>query len=178
MLLTMLGIEHEVIPAHVDESPEPGELPEAMVVRVARAKAAAVAAAHHDRLVLAADTTVVVDGRMLGKPADTGDAERMLAVLSGRDHLVMTGVALAQDGRLRSHCDITRVWFRPLEPQTIRDYVATGEPMDKAGSYGLQGYGAVLVDRIDGDYFSVVGLPLRIVARLLEEAGAPYRFTR
>jgi len=103
----------------------------------------------------------------------------MLAMLSGHRHRVITGVALARpEGAVLERYDVTEVWFRELSDDTIAAYVATGEPMDKAGSYGVQGYGAVLVERVDGDFFSVMGLPVRLVVDLLEEAGAPYRFTR
>jgi septum formation protein len=177
-LLEMLGIDHEVVPADIPEIPEPGELPETMAVRLAHAKAQAVAE-QSQVPVLGADTLVVVDDEILGKPLDDRDAARMLARLSGRDHRVVTAIALADvDGTVYERCDTTRVWFRTLEPDTIEAYVATGEPLDKAGSYGVQGYGAVLVERVEGDFFSVMGLPLRLVVEVLEEAGYPYRFTR
>jgi septum formation protein len=175
----MLGVPHEVVPAHVDERPEPGELPESMAVRLAREKAQSVAAARPADAVLAADTVVVVDDVILGKPADEAEAVRMLTLLSGREHRVVTAVALAQPGgEVLERYDVTRVQFRPLTPETIDAYVATGEPLDKAGSYGVQGYGGVLIERVDGDFFSVMGLPIRLVVDLLEAAGRPYRFTR
>jgi septum formation protein len=178
-LLEMLGIAHEVLPSDVDEARVPGEVPEAMAVRLAAAKALAGLAQRPDRLVLAADTVVTIDDQVLGKPEDTADAERMLAILSGRSHRVITAVALAlPGGEVRERYDVTHVWFRELSPDTIAAYVATGEPMDKAGSYGVQGYGAVLVERVDGDFFGVMGLPLRLVVELLDAAGQPYRFTR
>jgi septum formation protein len=178
-LLALLGIPHTVDPAHeVDETPRPGEDPEALAKRLAEQKAAGVAHRHPGVPVLAADTVVVLDGEVLNKPVDAADAERMLGRLAGRAHTVVTAVALAHDGRMDVRADRTRVWFRTLSPDTIRAYVATGEPLDKAGAYGLQGYGAVLVERIDGDCFGVIGLPLRLVADLLEAAGRPYRFTR
>jgi septum formation protein len=174
----MLGIEHEVVPAHVVERPEPGELPESMAVRLARAKALEVARLRRDVPVLAADTVVVLGDQLLGKPTGPADAERMLARLSGREHRVVTAVAVALDHEIHERYDVSRVWFRQLSPETIRDYVATGEPLDKAGSYGLQGYGSVLVERIEGDYFGVIGLPVRLVVDLLALAGHPYHFTR
>jgi septum formation protein len=175
----MLGIAHEVIPAEVSEIREPGELPETMAVRLARAKAMAVVPARPGVPVLGADTVVVVDEEVLGKPLDDRDAARMLRRLSGRVHRVITAVALADgNGTVHERCDITRVWFRDLSPELIDAYVATGEPLDKAGSYGVQGYGAVLVERVDGDFFGVMGLPLRLVVELLDAAGCPYRFTR
>ena len=178
-LLEMLGIQHVVQPADVDETRLPGEIPEAMAVRLAVAKASAVHVRRPDDVVLAADTVVTIDEQVLGKPDDATDAERMLALLSGRCHRVVTGVALVlPGGDVRDRYDVTHVWFRELSPELIRAYVATGEPLDKAGSYGVQGVGAVLVDRVDGDFFSVMGLPLRLVVELLEEAGRPYRFTR
>jgi septum formation protein len=150
----------------------------AMAQRLARAKATAVAARRPALDVLAADTVVVLEGEMLGKPADAAEACAMLRRLSGREHVVITAVALARDGQVWERCDETRVRFRPLSDQTIADYVATGEPLDKAGAYGLQGFGSVLVERIEGDCFGVIGLPLRLVADLLAAAGRPYRFTR
>jgi septum formation protein len=178
-LLSLLGIAHTVDAAHdVDETPRPGEDPEALARRLAEEKADGVAHRHPGVPVLAADTVVVLDGDVLNKPVDAADAERMLARLAGREHVVVTAVALAHDGRVDVRADRTRVRFRPLSPALIRAYVATGEPLDKAGSYGLQGYGAVLVERIEGDCFGVIGLPLRLVVDLLEAAGRPYRFTR
>lgn len=178
-LLNMLGMEFEVIPADVPERQEPGELPETMAVRLAREKALAVASANVGKPVLGADTVVVVDEDVLGKPADAHEAERMLRRLSGRAHRVFTGVALVDGaGAVHERYDATRVWFRELTPDVIEAYVATGESMDKAGAYGVQGYGAVLVERVEGDFFSVMGLPIRLVVDLLEAAGRPYRFTR
>jgi len=178
-LLEMLGLAHEVVPSDVDETRLDGEVPEAMAVRLAAAKARAVLAERPGHLVLAADTVVVIDDQVLGKPADPADAERMLATLSGRSHRVVTAVALAlPEGEVLERYDVTTVWFRELSPELISAYVATGEPLDKAGSYGVQGVGAVLVERVDGDFFSVMGLPLRLVVDLLDAAGRPYRFTR
>lgn len=178
-LLDMLGIAHEVVPADVPEVREPGELPETMAVRLARAKAAAVVAMRAGVPVLGADTVVVLDDEVLGKPVDERDAARMLRALSGRMHRVITAVALADgNGVVHERCDTTRVWFRDLADETIDAYVATGEPFDKAGSYGVQGYGAVLVERVDGDFFGVMGLPVRLVVDLLAVVDRPYRFTR
>ena len=174
----MLRIPHQVDPSDVAEDAKPGESAEQMAVRLAREKARQVAARHPGACVLGADTVVAFGSRLLGKPDSAADAMRMLADLSGREHRVVTAVALAHDGRVEERHDVTRVWFRSLSPQTIEAYVATGEPMDKAGAYGVQGYGAVLVERIEGDFFSVMGLPVRRVVELLERAGAPYRFTR
>ncbi len=178
-LLEMLGIPHEVHPVDLEETRLPGERPDVMAVRLAEAKARAALGRRPDDVILAADTVVTIDDQVLGKPADATDAERMLALLSGRGHRVITGVALAlPGGEVRKRYDTTHVWFRELSPELIRSYVATGEPLDKAGSYGVQGVGAVLVERVDGDFFSVMGLPLRLVVDLLEGAGRPYRFTR
>ena len=178
-LLEMLGIPHEVVPADVPEEPRAGEQPEAMAVRLAAEKAVAVHRCRPDALVLAADTVVTIDGQLLGKPVDAADAERMLHVLSGRSHRVITAVALAlPTGEVRERCDTTEVWFRRLTREIIQSYVATGEPLDKAGSYGVQGVGAVLVERVEGDFFGVMGLPVRLVVDLLDGAGRPYRFNR
>ena len=171
-LLEMLGLPVVVKPSHIPEIHEAGESPEAYTRRLARAKASGVPGAW----VLGADTTVVLDGRLLEKPLDPDDAVRMLAALQGRTHEVVTAVALVAGGEVRERVDVTRVTFRPMDERSLRAYVATGEPMDKAGAYGIQGYGAALVERIDGDFFSVMGLPVRLVLELMEEAGWPYDF--
>jgi septum formation protein len=171
-LLEMLGIEVLVRPSHIPEAPLDGEAPVAYAERLARAKALAVPG----DLVLAADTTVLLDGELLEKPADVEDAVRMLRRLQGRTHEVITSVALKAGGRVRVATDVTRVTFRACDDGFLRAYVATGEPMDKAGAYGIQGYGAALVELIEGDFFGVMGLPVRLVLRLLEEAGVRYRF--
>jgi len=177
-LLGMIGIAHEVDPADIDESVRAGESDTAYAVRLATEKGLAVAARHPDALVIAADTIVVVDGEIFGKPADRADARRMLRVLSGRTHVVRTAVAVVLDGGRRIECTVesTRVTFRDLDDREIAAYVATGEPMDKAGAYGIQGYGATIVERVDGDYFTVMGLALRQLVSLLERIGVPYRF--
>ena len=171
-LLEMLGLSVVVRPPHIEEVRGPGEAPRQYVERLAREKAAAVAG----ELVLAADTTVVVDGDVLEKPADAADALRMLERLAGRTHDVITAVALRAPTGTRQATDITRVTFRPASRELLAAYVATGEPMDKAGAYGIQGYGAALVERIEGDFFGVMGLPVRLVLALMEQAGRPYRF--
>lgn len=170
-LLAGLGLALEVRPTEVDETPRPGEPPAAYVERLAREKAAA--AAQPGEWVLAADTAVVIDGEILGKPADDADAACMLARLAGREHEVLTGVALLEPaaGREVSAVETTRVRFAPLSAEEIRWYVATGEPHDKAGAYAVQGLGALLVERLDGSFSNVVGLPLRTVYRLAAEAG-------
>ncbi|MGH7631486.1 MAG: Maf family protein [Gemmatimonadales bacterium] len=171
-LLEMLGIPVEVRPPHIREVRAAGEAPRAYVERLAREKTAAVPGA----LVLAADTTVVLDGEVLEKPENEADALRMLERLAGRTHEVITAVALRAPGGTRQATDVTAVTFRPADRETLRAYVATGEPMDKAGAYGIQGYGAALVERIEGDFFGVMGLPVRLVLVLLEQAGFPYDF--
>lgn len=177
-LLEMLGIEHIVDPADIDEEPGDGEAAEALAVRLARGKASAVATRHPGTVVLSADTLVVLGSDILGKPSSPEDATAMLRRLAGDEHRVVTAVAVARDRSVWDRCDVTHVWFRPLSDEMISAYVATGESLDKAGSYGVQGYGAALVERIEGDYFGVMGLPLRLVVDLLEEVGLPYRFTR
>jgi septum formation protein len=177
-LLDMLGIPCRVVVPNVDETRVASEAPEAYVVRLACAKAGVVAAREPAELVLGADTTVVVRGEVLGKPASPEEAAEMLGKLAGRTHLVMTAVALASGDRLEHALDVTDVTFRPLDRATIAGYVTTGEPMDKAGAYAVQGFGAALVEGIRGDFFGVMGLPLRLVLELLERFGHPYRFTR
>ena len=177
-LLDLVGICHTVSPADIDESLRVGELPEAYAERLARAKAETLAQGNPDALIVGADTIVVIDDIVLGKPKDTGDAERMLGLLSGRSHTVMTAVAVNYLGRTVSTVEIVDVTFRPLGEEEIRNYVATGEPMDKAGAYGIQGYGATIVRRIDGDYFAVMGLSLVKLVALMAELGVSYDFGR
>lgn len=177
-LLDMLGIPFRVVPPDVNEARGAAELPDQYVTRLARAKAAAVASRERDAVVLAADTTVVLRGRVFEKPATPADAARMLQQMQGRKHQVMTAVAVAQNGRLEHALDVTDVTFRPLSHTQIADYVATGEPLDKAGAYAIQGKGAALVEGIRGDFFGVMGLPLRLALELLERFGVAYRFTR
>jgi septum formation protein len=169
-LLEMLGIPVRVVPSNVPEVRQPAETPLDYVERLAREKALGV----RGRLVLGADTTVIVRDEVLEKPADEADALRMLGKLQGRTHQVVTSVALASGGRIHQATDVTNVRFRRMSEDFLRAYVATGEPMDKAGAYGIQGYGAALVERIEGDFFSVMGLPIRLVLRLMEEAGETY----
>jgi len=171
-LLEMLGIPLRVVPPHIPEVRRPVETPVDYVERLAREKALSV----RGRLVLGSDTTVVVRDEVLEKPADTADALRMLRKLQGRTHQVVTSVALAKGERLYQATDVTNVIFRRMTDDFLEAYIATGEPMDKAGAYGIQGYGAALVERIEGDFFSVMGLPVRLVLQLLEEAGEAYRF--
>ena len=177
-LLDLVGIDHEVRPADVDESLVAGELPELYAERLAREKAESVAVSEGDALIIGADTTVVIDDMILGKPLDVGDAERMVRMLSGRSHTVITAVAVCYKGRTVSAVELVDVTFRALDDDEIRLYVKTGEPMDKAGAYGIQGYGATIVRRIDGDYFAVMGLSLVRLVALLGELGISYGFPR
>ncbi len=171
-LLEMLQLPIRVSPAHVQEIPLPREAPAAYAQRLARDKARAVPG----QLVLGADTIVVLDDAILEKPRDAEHAVAMLTRLQGRRHTVITAICLIADGTEYQALDETTVQFRVADDATLRAYVATGEPMDKAGSYGIQGYGAALVERIEGDFFSVMGLPVRLVLQLLGEAGYGYRF--
>lgn len=175
-LLARLALPHVVDPADVDEAVRPGEAPVPYVRRLAEAKARAVAARHPGAVVLAADTTVVLDGAILGKPADAAEAAAMLGRLAGRAHRVATAVAVCRDGRCVAAVDEVAVHMRAADAGDIAAYVATGEPRDKAGAYGIQGYGGVLVDRIEGDYHAVMGLGLATTVRLLAEVGVAYRF--
>ena len=177
-LLEMLGIEHRVVPPDVDEAHRAGEAPADYVVRLARDKARAVSGRDPRPLVLAADTTVILGDELFAKPATVGEAVEMLGRLAGRTHQVYTGVALAQGERVETALDVSDVTFRRLSSDQIANYVATGEPMDKAGAYAIQGKGAALIDGFRGDFFGVMGLPLRLVLDLLERFGRPYRFTR
>jgi septum formation protein len=175
-LLTLVGIVHEVWPADIDETYFAGELPRAHAERLAREKAAVVARGEHDALVIGSDTIVVVDGDVLGKPRNEAEAVAMLTRLSGRSHVVMTAVAVSWRGAQRSDVVEVGVTFHSLAADDIDAYVATREPMDKAGAYGIQGYGATIVERVDGDYFAVMGLPLQRLVRLMAEMGVRYRF--
>ncbi|GAC1032064.1 nucleoside triphosphate pyrophosphatase [Pseudomonas sp. No.21] len=174
-LLAQIGVPFQVLSAAIDESVRPGETAEGYVERLAREKAAAGLAALGDAAagtcVLGADTSVVLDGRILGKPLDRDHALAMLADLSGREHQVLTAVAVAQSGLCRSRLVTSRVRLRVI-PQAEREaYWATGEPLDKAGGYAIQGLGAVFVENIQGSYSAVVGLPLLETADLLGEFG-------
>jgi septum formation protein len=172
-LLARLGVTPEIRPADVDESPRDGEAAADLVTRLAAAKATAGSAAGDgdDEVVLAADTVVVSDGRMLGKPTDRDDARAMLTALAGRTHEVTTGVAIVREPIGAATRATTRVTFRPLTDAEVTWYLATGEPDDKAGAYGLQGGGAALVDRIEGSPTNVIGLPLPETVGLLRDVG-------
>jgi len=173
-LLRLIGIPHEVRPADIDETYLPGELPRAHAERLAREKAQRMAGP--DAVVIGSDTIVVVDGDVLGKPIDEADAARMLRRLSGRSHVVMTAVSVAWQGRIASDVEEVDVTFHELSDEEIAAYIRTGEPMDKAGAYGIQGYGATIVARVDGDYFAVMGLALQRLVRLFATLGLRYRF--
>jgi septum formation protein len=175
-LLTLFGVAHEVRPADIDERYLAGEEPAAHAERLAREKAAVIARQAPESLVIGSDTIVVVDGDVLGKPRDEEEAERMLARLAGRSHVVLTAVAVSWRGETRSAVEEVGVTFHPLGVEEIRAYIRTGEPMDKAGAYGIQGYGATIVQRVDGDYFAVMGLPLQRLVRLLAGLGIRYAF--
>lgn len=177
-LLKLIGLAHTVRPADIDELLLPGELPEGHAERLAREKAATVATGNHNDLVIAADTIVVLDDEILGKPRDEAEARRMLSKLSGRTHTVVTAMACSLEGRTVSGVENVLVTFRYLTQAEIEAYVATGEPMDKAGAYGIQGYGATIVRRIDGDYFAVMGLSLVRLVSLMRELGVSYDFPR
>lgn len=178
-LLRNAGFSFLVEPTNIPEIPQAEEPPRVFVERLAREKARAVAERHRNDFVLGADTTVVVDGQILNKPDDAADAARMLRLLSGRTHQVTTGVCLispvqAAGGQERAEIVVsgtTSVTFQSLTAGDIDFYVETGEPMDKAGAYGIQGIASRWITRIDGDYFNVVGLPVALVSRMLSESG-------
>ena len=173
-LLTLVGIPHEVRPADIDETYLPDEVPREHALRLAREKAQRITEAN--AVVIGSDTIVIVDDEVLGKPRDEADAARMLARLSGRRHTVITAVAVSWRGSVRADAESVDVTFHQLTDDQIRDYIATREPMDKAGAYGIQGYGAAIVARVDGDYFAVMGLPIQRMVGLMRELGLRYPF--
>ncbi len=175
-LLSLIGIQHEVRPANIDESLKPRETPHRHAERLAREKAGAVATRDPNLITIGADTIVVVNRKILGKPASVEQAGAMLRQLSGREHKVVTAIAIARGKKLRSAVEEVLVRFRKLRQDEIDAYIATGEPMDKAGAYGIQGYGATIVECVNGDYFSVMGLPLARLVRLLRDVGIKYQF--
>ncbi|MEX1185536.1 MAG: nucleoside triphosphate pyrophosphatase [Gemmatimonadaceae bacterium] len=175
-LLTLIGIEHSVVPSNFDETMHPGEEPLGHALRLAVEKAGAVATAHPDAVVIGADTVVVLDGKVLDKPPTHAAARETLRALNGRTHTVITAVAVAYGGDIRQGAEQVAVTFRRLGDDEVDAYVATGEGMDKAGAYGIQGFGATIVERIEGDYFAVMGLPLVRLVGLLREVGVRYRF--
>ena len=174
-LLQRVGLSFDICPADIDETPKPDESPAALVERLSREKARTVAEAlRGSYLVVAADTIVVRDGTILNKPPTPDAAKGMLRSLGGRSHEVITGWAMTRDdGRSLAGNVVTRVHFRELNDHVVERYVATGEPMDKAGAYGIQGVGAMLVTRIEGSYTNVVGLPLVEILQALPQLGGP-----
>lgn len=171
-LLEMMGLEFEAIAADVDETMNPALSLHDEIVRISCNKALAVQkqCASGD-VIIAADTMVCIDGRRLGKPKDAEDAAATLRLLSGREHQVVSGLAVVQDGRMETAVEVTSLWFRPLEKDEIAAYIATGEPMDKAGSYGIQGKAAMFAERICGDYYNVMGLPVCRLTTMLRQFG-------
>jgi septum formation protein len=177
-LLRQIGVDFELAPSQVVERPHPDEAPPDYITRIARAKVIAVAHQREAGLIIGADTIVVLDGRLMGKPEDQNDARQMLRQLSGRWHAVMTGVALFDVASRREVADYnkTLVKFARLSEHEMDWYVNTGEPMDKAGAYGIQGLGALFVEEIAGNYNNVVGLPIPLVYRLARRLG--YSFVK
>lgn len=171
-LLAQIAIPHTVHPAHIDETRQPEEAPVAYVQRLALEKASAISKTNPGQTVLAADTTVVLGTEVLNKPADLADAQRMLRALAGRTHSVYTAIAVAGAQVTHSHVESTAVTFTSIGEDELSTYLATGDSLDKAGAYGIQGYAARWVARIEGDFFNVVGLPLAATVRLLRAAGA------
>ena len=167
-LLGLFGIPFTVRVADIDETMVPGAAADTEVARISRLKALAVERNPED-LVIAADTIVVCDGHILGKPADEEAAKNMLRLLSGRDHQVMTGMTVLRGEHATVITEVTDLHFRPISEKEIADYVASGEPMDKAGSYGIQGGAALFCNRLEGDYYNVVGLPVCRLAQILKE---------
>lgn len=169
-LLAKLGLPFTVQAVRADETMDPGLDPRQEVARVSRVKAMAAQAGPED-VVIAADTIVVCQGRILGKPRDKAQAADMLAMLSGRDHQVMTGYTLRRGSQVITGTEVSHIFFRPLDPAEIRAYVETGEPMDKAGAYGIQGLAGLFVERLDGDYYNVMGLPICRLCAMLRHLG-------
>ena len=169
-LLRQLGVEFTIQTADIDETMFPGRKPEDEVARVSALKARAVVCAPDD-LVISADTIVVADDMILGKPKNEADASKMLRLLSGRAHTVMTGLSVRRGDTVCTEVIQTSVWFRDLTNDEIARYIATGEPMDKAGAYGIQGLAGLFVERLDGDYFSVMGLPICKLGEMLRSFG-------
>lgn len=166
-LLHRLFDRFTVCPAEIDETMNPNLIPQEAVAELSARKARAVAQTYPDALVIAADTIVVCD-TIFGKPKDEADAVRMLRELSGRAHQVMTAVTVRRGDDVRTEASVTQVYFRPLREEEIAAYIRSGEPMDKAGAYGIQGRGALFVERIEGDYYGVMGLPVCLLYEMLE----------
>ena len=173
-LLEKMGLTFQVEPSNTDEVLEPGLTPQQEVVHLSLGKANAVAAGHPEKaVVLSADTVVELDGKILGKPHSEEAAITMLRALSGRSHRVLTGVTVMSPKGIETHCEETEVYFRSISDEEIRWYVKTGEPMDKAGAYGIQGYAAMFIEKINGDYYNVMGLPVCQTGLMLRRAGIP-----
>lgn len=172
-LLESIGIAFDVIPSHIPEERRDGEAPEEYVARLSREKAHAISAQHPDRWIIAADTTVALDDLVLEKPVDGDDAKRMLSTIAGKTHIVYTGVTLtrAEPHRIDTHVATTEVRMLPMTARDIDWYVATGEPLDKAGAYAAQGLGGMFIDSIHGSFTNVVGLPLALLFQMLRKAG-------
>ena len=171
-LLKLFGVPFTVRVADIDETMDPHAAPFDEVARVSRMKAMAVSREKGD-VVIAADTIVVCEGQILGKPRDEEDAFRILSLLSGRSHEVMTGMTVLKDDEIVTHTEVTKIHFRQLHPAEIRAYIASGEPMDKAGAYGIQGGAALFADQMEGDYYNVMGLSVCRLAMLLRGLGLP-----
>ena len=171
-LLGLTGLPFVVRAADIDETMDPGKAPFDEVARVSRLKAEAVARKPED-VVIAADTIVVCEGEVLGKPRNEADAFRILSLLSGRHHEVMTGMTVVCGDKAITHTEVTKIHFRELHPEEIRAYIASGEPMDKAGAYGIQGGAALFADEMVGDYYNVMGLPVCRLAVILRSLGLP-----
>jgi septum formation protein len=173
----MMGLEFEIRPSHVAEAHRTGESPAAAARRLAVEKMAAVER-HPGELMITADTLVAIGDEILGKPSGPDEALAMLQRLSGRKHEVYTGLALAMDQRMEADVAVTSVWVRELAHRECSEYVATGEPLDKAGAYGIQGLGAALVERIEGEYYNVMGLPVQLLLSLLTRFDIHYAYGR
>jgi nucleoside triphosphate pyrophosphatase len=172
-LLASVGVDFDVVPSHVPEEHQPGEAPEEYVARLSREKANAIGEQHPSRWIIAADTTVLLGEQLLEKPLDQHDAVRMLSLIAGRTHTVYTGVTLQNTERKYHDTRVaeSEVRMLPLPPEDVEWYVRTGEPMDKAGAYAVQGIGAMFIDSIHGSYTNVVGLPLAMLFQMLRKAG-------
>ncbi len=169
--LESLSLPFEVVAPDIDETPDEAEDPADLVLRLAKGKAELIAAANPGRWVLAADTTVAVDHHTLNKPVDVEDAVRMLLLIQGRRHEVHTGMCLQRDGEVHALVDTAEVFLRPISEAQARWYVASGEPMDKAGSYAAQGIAALFIERIEGSFATVMGLPVERLSALMQELG-------
>ena len=170
-LMGYFGLPFDIVPAAGPETPPAGADAAHTAEALALAKAKEIAESHPGAVVIGADTVVEIEGVILGKPKDEEDARRMLRMLSGREHRVYTGLAVIYGDKIESCAECTRVHFRPMTGAEIDDYIATGEPMDKAGAYGYQGRAGMYVEKIEGDFFNVVGLPLCLLGNMLSEAG-------